>query len=149
MFLGGLFFFLVFIAAFTSIIGLLEAVISTAMDSFKISRIKSVLICVSMTFILCVPNVLGFSTWSGYEILGMSIFGFFDFISAKILLPLGGLLISVYVAHIWGFNNFMRETNKGSEKIKVTQFWRPVMEYIIPVIILVILIVGLTGENLA
>ena len=43
----------------------------------------------------------------------------------------------------------MRETNKGSEKIKVTQFWRPVMEYIIPVIILVILIVGLTGENLA
>ena len=31
----------------------------------------------------------------------MSIFGFFDFISAKILLPLGGLLISVYVAYIW------------------------------------------------
>ena len=79
----------------------------------------------------------------------MSIFGFFDFISAKILLPLGGLLISVYVAHIWGFNNFMKETNKGSEKIKVTPIWRPVMKYIIPVIILVILIVGLTGENLA
>ena len=43
----------------------------------------------------------------------------------------------------------MVETNKGSEKIKVTPFWGPVMKYIIPVIILVILIVGLTGENLA
>ena len=47
MFLGGLFFFLVFIAAFTSIIGLLEAVISTAIDSFKISRVKSVIIMCS------------------------------------------------------------------------------------------------------
>ena len=90
MFLGGLFFFLVFIAAFTSIIGLLEAVISTAMDSFKISRLKSVLLCVSLTFILSVPNILGFSEWSHIQVFGMSIFGFFDFLSAKVFHPLGG-----------------------------------------------------------
>jgi len=149
MFLGGLFFFLVFIAAFTSIIGLLEAVISTAMDSFKISRLKSVLLCVSLTFILSVPNVLGFSEWSHIQVFGMSIFGFFDFLSAKILLPLGGLLISVYVAHIWGFNKFMDETNRGSENLKVTPVWGPVMKFLIPIIILVILIYGLAGENLA
>tara|TARA_A100001035_G_C27722646_1_gene472730 strand:+ start:1 stop:1035 length:1035 start_codon:yes stop_codon:yes gene_type:complete len=149
MFLGGLFFFLVFIAAFTSIIGLLEAVISTAIDSFKISRVKSVIICVSMTFALCVPNILGFSTWSEFQLFGMSIFGFFDFLSAKILLPLGGLLISVYVAHVWGFNKFMEETNVGSEKVKVTPIWGPVMKFIIPIIILVILVYGLAGENLA
>ena len=149
MFLGGLFFFLVFIAAFTSIIGLLEAVISTAMDSFKISRLKSVLLCVSLTFILSVPNVLGFSEWSHIQVFGMSIFGFFDFLSAKILLPLGGLIISVYVAHIWGFNKFMDETNRGSENLKVTPIWGPVMKFLIPIIILVILIYGLAGENLA
>ena len=149
MFLGGLFFFLVFIAAFTSIIGLLEAVISTAIDSFKISRVKSVIICVAMTFALCVPNILGFSTWSDTQIFGMSIFGFFDFLSAKILLPLGGLLISVYVAFVWGFDKFMEETNQGSDKIKVTPIWGPVMKFIIPIIILVILVYGLSGENLA
>tara|TARA_B100001027_G_C16150057_1_gene277686 strand:- start:168 stop:476 length:309 start_codon:yes stop_codon:yes gene_type:complete len=102
-----------------------------------------------MTFILCVPNILGFSTWSGYELFGMSIFGFFDFISAKILLPLGGLLISIYVAYVWGFNNFMQETNQGSKNIKVSSVWQPVMKFIIPIIILVILIYGLRGENLA
>ena len=149
MFLGGLFFFLVFIAAFTSIIGLLEAVISTAIDSFKISRVKAVILCVAMTFALCVPNILGFSTWSDIQLFGMSIFGFFDFLSAKILLPLGGLLISVYVAHIWGFDKFMEETNVGSEKVKVTPIWGPVMKFIIPIIILVILVYGLAGENLA
>ena len=102
-----------------------------------------------MTFILCVPNILGFSTWSEQQIFGMSIFGFFDFITAKILLPLGGLLISVYVAHVWGFNKFMDETNQGSEKIKVTPMWGPVMKFVIPIIILVILIYGLAGQNLA
>ena len=82
-------------------------------------------------------------------LLFLSIFGFFDFLSAKILLPLGGLLISVYVAHIWGFNKFMDETNRGSENLKVTPIWGPVMKFLIPIIILVILIYGLAGENLA
>ena len=67
----------------------------------------------------------------------------------EFLLPLGGLLISVYVAHVWGFNNFMEETNKGSAKIKVTPIWGPVMKFVIPIIILVILVYGLAGENLA
>ena len=149
MFFGGLFFFLVFIAAFTSIIGLLEAVISTAMDSFKISRTKSVILCVLLTFSLCVPNILGFSIWSDIQIFELSIFGFFDYVSAIILLPLGGLLISVYVAYGWGFDKFMTETNEGSGKLKVTPLWGPVMKFIIPVIILVILIAGLLGDNLA
>ncbi len=148
-FLGGLFFFLVFIAAFTSIIGLLEAVISTAMDSFNLSRVKAVIFSVLLTFSLCVPNILGFSTWENIQIFDMSIFGFFDFISAKILLPLGGLLIAIYVAHIWGFSKFMEETNVGSDKIKVTPLWGPIMKFVIPVIILVILVYGLAGENLA
>jgi len=149
MFLGGLFFFLVFIAAFTSIIGLLEAVISTSMDSFKISRIKSVILCVSVTLILCVFNVLGFSVWSHITLFGKDIFGFFDDLTAKVLLPLGGILISVYVAHIWGFDNFMNETNKGAKSFKVTNTWSPVMKYVIPIIIFLILVEGLRSTSLA
>ena len=79
MYLGALFFFLVFIAAFTSIIGLLEAVVSTAMDSFKISRNKSVILCVTITFLLCITNVLGFNSWSHVTVFGKSIFGFLIF----------------------------------------------------------------------
>ncbi len=149
MFLGALFFFLVFIAAFTSIIGLLEAVISTAMDSFNISRNKSVILCVSITFLLCIANVLGFSVWSHITIFGKSIFGFFDFISGSILLPLGGLLISIYVAHIWGFDEFMKETNRGAGGFKVTKVWGFVMKYLIPIIIFVILEEGLRLSSLS
>ena len=43
----------------------------------------------------------------------------------------------------------MDETNQGSEKIKVTPMWGPVMKFVIPIIILVILVYGLRGENLA
>ena len=149
MYLGALFFFLVFIAAFTSIIGLLEAVVSTAMDSFKISRNKSVILCVSITFLLCITNVLGFNSWSHVTVFGKSIFGFFDFLSGSILLPLGGLLISIYVAHIWGFDNFMKETNQGAKNIRVTKIWGFVMKWVIPIIIFIILEEGLRGEVLS
>ena len=149
MYLGALFFFLVFIAAFTSIIGLLEAVVSTAMDSFKISRNKSVILCVSITFLLCITNVLGFNSWSHVTVFGKSIFGFFDFLSGSILLPLGGLLISIYVAHIWGFDNFMKETNQGAKNIRVTKIWGFVMKWVIPIIIFIILEEGLRGAVLS
>jgi NSS family neurotransmitter:Na+ symporter len=145
MFFGGLFFFLVFIAGFTSIIGLMEAIISTIMDSMNISRIKAVLITVTITFLICIPCVLGFGAWQNIQPLGFSFFGLFDFISGKILLPIGGLLISVYVAYIWGFSNFMTETNEGAKGFKVTKLWGFLMKYVIPIIILIILVQGLRG----
>ena len=145
MFFGGIFFFLVFIAGFTSIIGLLEAIISTIMDSMNISRIKAVIITVSTTFLLTIPSVLGFGVWQDIQPLGFSFFGLFDFISGKILLPLGGILISVYVAYVWGFSNFMRETNEGAKNLKVTKLWGFLMKYVIPIIIFIILVQGLRG----
>ena len=145
MFFGGVFFFLVFIAGFTSIIGLIEAIISTIIDSMNISRIKAVIITVSSTFLLTIPSVLGFGVWQDIQPFGFSFFGLFDFISGKILLPLGGILISVYVAYIWGFSNFMRETNEGAKNLKVTKLWGFLMKYVIPIIIFIILVQGLRG----
>ncbi|MEO2084439.1 MAG: sodium-dependent transporter [Marinoscillum sp.] len=145
MFFGGVFFFLVFIAGFTSIIGLIEAIISTIIDSMNTSRIKAVIITVSTTFLLTIPSVLGFGVWQDIQPLGFSFFGLFDFISGKILLPLGGILISVYVAYIWGFSNFMRETNEGAKSLKVTKLWGFLMKYVIPIIIFIILVQGLRG----
>ena len=75
----------------------------------------------------------------------LDFFGLFDFISGKILLPIGGLLISVYVAYIWGFSNFMTETNEGAKGFKVTKLWGFLMKYVIPIIILIILVQGLRG----
>ena len=148
MFFGGVFFFLVFIAGFTSIIGLIEAIISTIIDSMNISRIKAVIITVSTTFLLTIPSVLGFGVWQDIQPLGFSFFGLFDFISGKILLPLGGILISVYVAYIWGFSNFMRETNEGAKNLKVTKLWGFLMKYVIPIIIFIILVQGLRGVTM-
>ena len=148
MFFGGVFFFLVFIAGFTSIIGLIEAIISTIIDSMNISRIKAVIITVSITFLLTIPSVLGFGVWQDIQPLGFSFFGLFDFISGKILLPLGGILISVYVAYIWGFSNFMRETNEGAKNLKVTKLWGFLMKYVIPIIIFIILVQGLRGVTM-
>ena len=149
IYVGALFFFLVFIAGFTSIIGLIEAIVSTLMESLNISRVKSVLLTVSFTFLLSIPNVLGFSVWSHIKVFGYSFFGFFDFISSAILLPLGGLLISIYVAYVWGFDQFMKETNEGAKNFKVTRAWSFVMKWMIPIIIFIILEEGLRVASLS
>mgnify|MGYP000016901953 FL=1 len=86
MFFGGIFFFLVFIAGFTSIIGLLEAIISTIMDSMNISRIKAVIITVSTTFLLTIPSVLGFGVWQDIQPLGFSFFGLYPVSSINSLI---------------------------------------------------------------
>jgi NSS family neurotransmitter:Na+ symporter len=146
--IGAFFFFLVFIAGLTSILGLVESVASSFIDSFKFSRVKSVLIAISITFILCIPSILSFGPWSHVKILGLDFFQLTDFVSGSILLPLGGLLISLFVAYKWGFNDFMKETNEGTGRLKVTQSWHLLLKLIIPIVIIIILIYGIFGASL-
>ncbi|MCR9252190.1 MAG: sodium-dependent transporter [bacterium] len=144
-FLGTVFFFLVFIAGLTSIIGLVEGITATLMDSKKWSRSKAVLVTLVATFILSIPSILSFSSWSHIKILGKDLFNFADFISGSIMLPLGGLLLSLFAAYVWGFDKFKEEINLGAGKIKVTNFWKPFVLVIIPIVIFIILINGLAG----
>ncbi len=144
-FVGSLFFFLVFIAGLTSILGLIEAVTSTFIDSFDIRRKRAVILAVGLTFVLSIPSILSFGPWSEYTLMGMDFFGLTDYISGSILLPLGGLLISLYVAWSWGFEKFKEETNIGSANIKVTNAWMVFLKFLIPIVIGIILVSGIIG----
>jgi NSS family neurotransmitter:Na+ symporter len=147
-YVGSFFFFLVFIAGLTSILGLVEAVASSLIDSFKFSRVKSVLLAVGITFALSVPSILSFGPWADVTLFGMDFFELTDFISGSLLLPLGGLLISLFIAYKWGFASFKEETNTGSNGIKVTNAWKVLLKVLIPIVIIIILIYGIFGSSL-
>lgn len=144
---GTFFFFLVFVAGLTSILGLIEAVSSSFMDSFKIGRRTAVIYATTLTFVLSVPSILSFGPWSEYTLFGMDFFVLTDYISGSIMLPLGGLLISLFVAYQWGFEKFKEETNIGSAGIKVSNAWKVFLKVLIPVVIAIILINGLMGAQ--
>jgi NSS family neurotransmitter:Na+ symporter len=144
---GAFFFILVFVAGLTSILGLVEAVASSFMDSFKVGRKTGVIYAVTLTFVLSIPSILSFGPWSEYTLFGMDFFNFTDYISGSIMLPLGGLLISLFVAYKWGFDKFKAETNEGSAGIKVSNAWKIFLKVLIPVVIGIILINGLMGAQ--
>ncbi len=145
---GTFFFLLVFIAGLTSILGLVEAVASSFMDSFKIGRRTAVVYAVALTFVLSIPSILSFGPWADFTIMGKDFFNFTDYLSGSIMLPLGGLLISLFVAYKWGFDQFKSDTNDGVVgKVRVTHAWKIFLKVLIPIVIAIILINGLMGAQ--
>lgn len=138
---GTLFFILVAFAALSSAISLGEPVVAWAVEAKGISRIKAASAIGFVIWILGVGTILSFNEWSEFKIFGMTIFDTLDFLTANIMLPLGGLLIAVFVA--WK----MKEKDVRDEvKIQspvLFEVWRLILKFIAPVAIAIVLINGL------
>ncbi|WP_132243987.1 sodium-dependent transporter [Marinisporobacter balticus] len=110
-----LFFVLIAIAALTSTISLLEVVVAFAIEEFKMSRKKATIIVTFALYLLAIPSILSFSAWSGVTMFdGKTFFDLFDFMTSNIFLPLGGLLVCIFVGRVWGTKNAVDEiTSNG------------------------------------
>src|SRR5699024_5059838 len=97
-FFGLLFFFLVIIAGLTIVVGVVESFLVNIFYFFKLIRQTSIYVSTIVLFLLFIPSFLLQGPWSDFLIFGIDIFDFVDYISANILLTLGGLLIALYVA---------------------------------------------------
>lgn len=98
--MGGIFFLLVFFAALTSAMSLMETVVSIVRDKTQMGRQKATLIVTAYTFLLAIPSTLGFGVWSGVQWNGMSILDIFDFISNSVLMPFVALLSTLFIGFI-------------------------------------------------
>ncbi len=126
-----IFFLLVFIAALTSGISLLEVVSAAFIDKFNMKRWKTVLGVGIVIFLLGAFVAVSTSNWDRLWVLRDalskaftlseedssfgSFFNFLDNIASNWLLPLGGLLISVFVGWVWGTKHAVDEIRDGSE----------------------------------
>lgn len=142
-FFGLLFFFLVIIAGLTTGVGLVEAVVVNIAEVFDLERKTSIFVSMIILMILAVPSILSQGPWSEFLIFGMDFFDFVDYVSGNILLTLGGLLISLYVAFKWKFNGYMEELNLGTDGFKITPMLKPIITGFIPLVIVFILVTSL------
>ena len=140
---GAMFFILLFFAALTSALGYLEPIIVTMSELGKIDRKKSVWISLAAIFIVGFPSVLSHGPWQDVTIMGKSVFGFVDFLSGDVMMPLGALVLSMFVIFRWKFDSFMEEVNTGASKIRVTNAWKPIVLGVVPVVLIIILLRGL------
>ena len=79
--IGVVFFLLVFFAALTSSISLMETVVSIIQDKIHIKRTTTCLIVVAGCTLFALPSTLGFGLWENIKIFGLNFLDFFDFIS--------------------------------------------------------------------
>ena len=99
---GFFFFLLLSIAAWTSSISLLEPAVGWITERSKWSRPKSCIVAGGIAWIFGIGSILSFNHGQRVKILGLNFFEFCEFLSTSVMLPLGGLLISILVG--WKLN---------------------------------------------
>lgn len=101
---GAIFFLLLAFAAVTSLIAIIEPIIRYAEDKWGMSRPLACVIFGSLGWLIGVGTVLSFNTWSTFAPLGflsnfagMTIFDLIIYFTENLLMPLGGILIALFV----------------------------------------------------
>jgi NSS family neurotransmitter:Na+ symporter len=138
--IGFLFFALVFFAALTSSVSVMEAITSMIMDRFGISRIKACVGIIIFSVLLGIPCSLGNGVWADVTILGMDFLTFCDFISNSLLLPVVAFLTCILIGWFANPEYVINEATKNGETFKRELIYRVMVKYIAPVLLLIILI---------
>lgn len=143
-FFGLLFFILLGVAALTSTISVLEVIVAFFVEELRMKRRAATLLATSTVSVLGVMCVLSSSTMAGVRIFGFTVFDLMNSTSANILLPLGGLLIVIFVAWFLGREKAEKELSEGSSyKSGYIHFFMFVIKYLAPVAIAFIFLQGI------
>lgn len=95
-----LFFFLLFLASLTSTISMSEISIAFFTEQLGMSRRIATLANTGIAIVFGTLCALSFGSLNNFTIFGKTIFDLFDYVSSNILLPLGGMLISIFVGWV-------------------------------------------------
>ena len=94
--IASLFFIMLFFAAFSSVIALLEPAVTWLIQTTQMSRKRAVTLCCLVLWLLSLAAIASFTHPKLFSIHGITYFKATDFLTASIMLPLGGLLIAIF-----------------------------------------------------
>ncbi|EOS54970.1 NSS family neurotransmitter:Na+ symporter [Paenibacillus barengoltzii G22] len=135
-FFGGLFFVLLAIAALTSAVSLLEVPVTFVMDRWGWGRGKSVTIISVLVLLIGLPSVLSFGIVPALSDMGgKNFFDWLDFITSNILLPIGGLITTLFVGYFW-----KKAAEAAGLKSGWFRLWLFMVRYIAPVLVVLVLL---------
>ena len=142
---GSLFFLFMTFASFSTVMAVFENLISFSLDMYKVDRKKAVLINGVIVLIASIPCVLGYNIWSDLHLIGgRDVLDSEDFLVSNLLLPIGSLIYLLFCVTRfgWGFDNYYKECNAG-DGLKLPRILKPYLQFVLPVLILIIIILGL------
>lgn len=150
--IGICFFLAIVFAVISSLFTFFEISIRTFEDNLKMGRIKATLI---ISLIIGTGNIivsLGFGVLSGIKLpwldaSGISYLGLYDWLdtfTGYILLPLGCLLVCLFVSKVWGFEEYEKELTSNGKFGRITLYDK-ILTYIVVPVFMVIIILNVFG----
>lgn len=140
--IGLVFFLLVFFAAITSSVSLVESIVAVLCEDGRMKRLTACLIVFGAILVLGTLSSLGNGALSGVEIFGLSILDAFDFLANNILMPIVAIITCVIAG--WFIDKTILPKEIGIDKNKkLNTYFNVIIRYVAPICILVILVTGL------
>jgi NSS family neurotransmitter:Na+ symporter len=137
---GILFFFLLTAAALSSAISLLEVPTAYFMKKLNWNRRTTAIVVGILVFLLGIPSSLSMGALSDFTILGHGVLDFMDGFSGNILLPLGGLLLAMFVGWTWNRSEILKDSEIADTWWGKTYIF--CLRYVAPIAIVIVLIRG-------
>lgn len=127
------FFLLLALAALTSTISLHEVATAYVHEEYHITRTKAAWFVSGGVLVLGIFSSLSIGIWKEYALFGLTFFDLLDYITAKIMLPFGGMLICIYLGNKVDKKILKEElTNKGTAPFYFFNTYAFFMKYIAP-----------------
>ena len=116
---SSLFYLLLLLAALTSSISMHEICTAFVSEHYNLARKKAATLVTVVYMLLGTACSLSFGPWKDYTLAGMGVFGWFDFITAMFIMPIGGIFISLFTGWCLDRKLLTDElTNCGTLKIR-------------------------------
>lgn len=142
---GTLFFLLLFVAALTSAIGVLEPVVAWVREASGLSRRRSATLVCSTIFVLGLGTVFSFNLWAGWHPLGFlerfedaTVFNLVDYVTISVLVPIAGILLALFAG--WCVPVSALDSELGLRPRWVFRLWIWLLRWVAPLAIVAILL---------
>ena len=133
-----LFFILLFCAALTSGISILEVAAASLTERFKLTRIKACMLLFIVISLISVPAALSFGVLGEFKIIEKTIFDFLDFATSNVLMPLNALILCLIAGWLLKIKGSMFFSNK-----LISFLFDIGLKFIVPVLFVLLLYIGL------
>lgn len=137
---GTLFFALVSVAAWSSSVSLIEPGVAWLIESKQWRRVTASAFVTAIAWAIGILSVFSFNLLADFKpiwLLNFTPFDFFDFLTAQILLPLGGVLIAFFVAWVLPRRVFDAELNTVSANMRALLFFT--LRYVSPLLVALVM----------
>ncbi len=144
---SALFYLLLMLAALTSTISLHEPATAYLSEELNILRSKAAWVVTLSASLISIACALSLGPWQNFLICGMNLFDLFDYVTAKIILPIGGVLIAIFAGWVMDKRIAQAElSNEGKLRVPLLRVWLFLVRWVSPAAIVLIFLNELLGK---